>query len=83
MESLVGHTFNGMHMVGGGIQNQLLCGFTANAIGRPVWAGPVEASAIGNMLVQFMAQGQCADLQEDAPIIGGVIPSASLCTESE
>lgn len=64
MESLVGHTFNGMHMVGGGIQNRLLCGFTADALGRPVWAGPVEASAIGNMLVQFMAQGQCADLQD-------------------
>lgn len=64
METLVGYTFRGMHMVGGGIQNKLLCGFTADALGRPVWAGPVEASAIGNLLVQFMAQGQCADLQE-------------------
>lgn len=64
MESLVGRSYRGMHMVGGGIQNELLCGFTADALGRPVWAGPVEASAIGNLLVQFMAQGQCANLQE-------------------
>ncbi len=64
MESLVGQTYGGMHMVGGGIQNKLLCGFTADALGRPVWAGPVEASAIGNLLVQFMAQGQCSSLQE-------------------
>jgi len=64
METLVGRVYNGMHMVGGGIQNKLLCRLTADALGRPVWAGPVEASAIGNLLVQFMAQGQCANLQE-------------------
>ncbi|MNF07378.1 Rhamnulokinase [compost metagenome] len=51
-------------MVGGGIQNRLLCQLTADAIGRPVWAGPVEASAIGNMLMQLVAIGKCADLAE-------------------
>lgn len=63
-ETLTGRQFGGLHMVGGGIQNELLCRFTANALGRPVWAGPVEASAIGNMLVQLIAQGKCADLKE-------------------
>ncbi|WP_341278915.1 rhamnulokinase family protein [Paenibacillus sp. FSL H8-0537] len=64
MEQLTGEVYSGLHMVGGGIQNKLLCRFTANALGRSVWAGPVEASAIGNMLVQLIAQGECADLQE-------------------
>ena len=49
-------------MVGGGIQNELLCRFTAGALGRPVWAGPVEASAIGNMLMQLVSSGYCEDL---------------------
>ncbi len=63
-EGLTAERFGGLHMVGGGIQNRLLCRFTANALGRPVWAGPVEASAIGNMLLQLIALGECADLQE-------------------
>ncbi len=63
-EQLTAERFEGLHMVGGGIQNRLLCRFTANALSRPVWAGPVEASAIGNMLVQLIALGECADLQE-------------------
>ncbi|TJY40678.1 rhamnulokinase [Cohnella pontilimi] len=63
-ERLTGYSFERLHMVGGGIQNRLLCRFTANALGRPVWAGPVEASAIGNLLVQFIAQGLCTDLND-------------------
>ncbi|WP_276352071.1 rhamnulokinase [Cohnella caldifontis] len=64
METLTGRTFGGLHMVGGGIQNRLLCRLTADALGRPVWAGPVEASAIGNMLAQLIALGKCRDLAE-------------------
>lgn len=64
MEQLTGVDYNGMHMVGGGIQNELLCRFTAAALGRPVWAGPVEASAIGNMLIQLVALGHCNSLEE-------------------
>jgi len=44
-------------MVGGGTQNRLLCQFTADACGRPVVAGPVEATAIGNIMVQAQAVG--------------------------
>ncbi|GAB2699349.1 rhamnulokinase family protein [Paenibacillus thermoaerophilus] len=64
LERLTGIAYGGLHMVGGGIQNEALCQSTANAIGRPVWAGPVEASAIGNLAAQFMANGRLSDLAE-------------------
>ncbi|WP_372632204.1 rhamnulokinase family protein [Cohnella sp.] len=63
-ERLSGQSFGGLHMVGGGIQNTLLCQWTANAIGKPVWAGPSEGSAIGNLAVQWIAQGAFADIWE-------------------
>jgi rhamnulokinase len=64
MENLTSQRFDGLYMVGGGIQNELLLQFTANALGRSVWAGPIEASAIGNMLMQLVALGQFSNLQE-------------------
>lgn len=63
-ERLSGQSFNGLHMVGGGIQNTLLCQWTANAIGKSVWAGPSEGSAIGNLVVQWIARGEFADIWE-------------------
>ena len=54
---LSGATASVVHIVGGGSQNELLCQLTADRLGRPVLAGPVEATAIGNVLVQARAQG--------------------------
>jgi rhamnulokinase len=61
-------------MLGGGIQNKLLCQFTANAIGRPVWAGPVEASSIGNVLVQYMTLGELSGLEKARSLVRRSFP---------
>ncbi len=72
-EQVSGQRFNGLHMVGGGIQNRLLCQWTANSIQRPVWAGPAEASAIGNLAVQWMTQGKFTDIWEARRVIADSI----------
>jgi rhamnulokinase len=67
LEDALGKTMGNICMVGGGIQNTLLCQFVASATGRTVLAGPVEATAMGNLLVQAMAKGQIgshAELRE-------------------
>jgi rhamnulokinase len=56
-EALSGRTITTVHVVGGGSQNELLCRLTADRTGRTVLAGPVEATAIGNVLVQARAAG--------------------------
>ncbi len=56
-ERLADLTAGAVHIVGGGSQNRLLCQLTADATGKPVVAGPVEATALGNVLVQARAAG--------------------------
>lgn len=73
-EQLSGQSFDALHMVGGGIQNALLCQWSANAIGRPVLAGPAEASAIGNLAVQWIAHGELADIWEARRVIRDSFP---------
>ncbi len=58
LEQIRGRAFRVLHIVGGGSKNAVLCQFTADATGLPVVAGPEEATAIGNMLLQAMALGQ-------------------------
>ena len=64
LETLTGQPVEVIHILGGGSQNTLLCQFTADACQRPVLAGPIEATAIGNILVQLLAQGAFASLDE-------------------
>ena len=54
---LSGKSIRTVHIIGGGSQNELLCQATADRTGLPVLAGPVEATAIGNVLVQARTQG--------------------------
>ena len=66
LESILSTRIKTIHVVGGGTKNTLLCQFTADACGRPVLAGPVEATAIGNILMQAIGRkklGSIADLR--------------------
>ncbi|MFF5207685.1 rhamnulokinase family protein [Streptosporangium sp. NPDC000396] len=61
---LSGKPVDVIHIVGGGARNALLCQLTADACGLPVVAGPVEATALGNVLVQARARGLVGSLDE-------------------
>lgn len=64
LESLAGHRFEVVHLVGGGSRNDLLNQCTADALGCPVLAGPAEATALGNVLWQARGCGELASLAE-------------------
>ena len=72
---ILGHRFRVLHIVGGGSRNTLLCQFTANAVGIPVVAGPVEATVAGNVLVQALA---CGYVDSPAEIRGIIHRSTDL-----
>jgi rhamnulokinase len=63
-EEITGRRAEVIHVVGGGVQNTLLCQLTADATRRPVRAGPVEATALGNLMVQAYARGYLGSLEE-------------------
>jgi rhamnulokinase len=63
LDALLGRRVGRVHVVGGGVKNPLLCQMIADATGRPVVAGPVEATAIGNVLVQLLARDGTIDLR--------------------
>jgi rhamnulokinase len=69
LAEVIGYAVDAIHVVGGGSQNRLLCQFTADACGVPVAAGPVEATAIGNLLVQMLALGLIGSIAEGREIV--------------
>jgi len=69
LRDLSGKTLPVIHIIGGGSRNRLLNQFTADATGCRVVAGPVEATAIGNIIVQAVALGEVASLTEGRAII--------------
>ena len=64
LEQITGREISRLHIIGGGSQSKLLNQFTANATGRTVLAGPVEATAIGNLLIQAIALKDLESLEE-------------------
>ncbi len=62
LQRLIGKTYTSINIVGGGSQDNYLNQMTANATGLPVFAGPTEGTALGNLMVQFIASGEYADL---------------------
>jgi len=69
-----GHPIDAIQVVGGGSSHRLLCRLTAGATGLPVRAGPVEATAIGNLCVQAIAAGELADVAEARALIARSFP---------
>lgn len=69
LEELAGRRLEVIHIVGGGSQSSALNQFTADACQRPVLAGPVEATALGNLLVQARASGELASLGEIREVV--------------
>lgn len=69
LERLTGRPCRAVHVVGGGSRNRLLCQFTANATGRPVIAGPSEATAMGNILLQALAQRSLGSIREVREVV--------------
>lgn len=69
MQKLTGAGFSEIHMVGGGSRNSLLCKLTARFTGLKVVAGPQEASAVGNVLVQLIALGELDNIKEASQVL--------------
>ena len=66
-----------LRIVGGGTQNELLSQLTADCIGKPVICGPIEATAIGNALIQAMGSGQVRDLAQIRAIVRASFPTTT------
>lgn len=73
LNTLLDKPVSQLNIIGGGSQNALLNQFTAQATGIPVLAGPVEATAMGNILLQAMAAGEVSNLQEARSIVANSI----------
>lgn len=74
LEQLTGRAIETIRVVGGGSQNALLCQLTADACGRPVVAGPVEATALGNIVVQAIAAGALPSLAAGRAAVAASAP---------
>ena len=69
LEEIAGRRIEKIHIVGGGTQNELLCQMAADACRRPVITGPVEATAIGNLMLQAVTLGDCTSVAEARDVI--------------
>jgi rhamnulokinase len=76
-EEMLGERLDPIHIVGGGTQNELLSQLTADAIGRRVVTGPVEATATGNVMVQAVALGHIGSLAEGRRLVRNSFPLLS------
>ena len=64
LEELTGKTYDAVNIVGGGCQDMYLNQLTANATGLPVYAGPIEGTALGNLIVQFIQDEDYEDITD-------------------
>lgn len=64
-----GKDFKALHILGGGTKDNFLCEMTANSVGIPVVAGPAEATALGNIMLQLIALGEIESVEQGRKII--------------
>lgn len=69
LRSVIGKEFSSLYVIGGGCKNEILDQWTATSTGLTVYAGPVEATALGNIMIQAVATGELASLQEGRDVI--------------
>jgi rhamnulokinase len=74
LTAVSGRPITAVHVVGGGTHNELLCRLTAGATGLPVLAGPSEATAIGNLVVQAIALGELTSLSDARGLVARSFP---------
>ncbi len=73
---MLGTRVDGLHVVGGGSRNELLCQYTADATGLPVESGPDEATAIGNVIVQAISSGLVSSISKGREMVQSSFPVA-------
>ncbi len=74
LEQLIDGPLETIHIVGGGTQNELLCQMTADACNRRVVTGPIEATAIGNVMMQAVSSGDVGSIAEAREVIRASFP---------
>jgi rhamnulokinase len=74
LEAFRGRRIEAIYIVGGGAQNRLLCQLASDATGRPVIAGPVEATATGNVLMQALGRGRIGSLEQAREVVRRSFP---------
>lgn len=74
LSQATGKQFSSLYILGGGTKDGLLCRMTADCTGIPVIAGPVEATALGNILIQLVALGEVKDIEEGRALIAATEP---------
>lgn len=77
IETCTGKRYSRLHVVGGGAQDSLLCSLTASACGRQVVAGPIEATVLGNVIVQLITLGVVPDIAAARRVIAESYPLAT------
>jgi rhamnulokinase len=82
LEKLHGQRLEQLHIVGGGCQNRVLNRFSADAVNRPVIAGPIEATAIGNVLMQLISKGDVSGLAEGRKMIAESFDAKTILPEN-
>lgn len=74
LEKIINKDISFLRIVGGGCRNKILCQYTANVLNRPVTAGPVEATAIGNIISQLLALKELEDIQQARELVSRSFP---------